>query len=123
MQISNSEHDVLDVLWAESPLTVGQVVERCQTRRDWHENTIKTLLTRLLKKRAVKRSKDGGRYFYAPSVSREAVATSAAEGLLDRFFDGQMQQFVAHFADQRKLTKKDIRDMEAILEKVKNDAR
>ena len=123
MQISNSEHDVLDVLWTESPLTVGQVVERCQSKRDWHENTIKTLLTRLLKKRAVRRSKDGRQYFYAPVVSREVVVTSAAESLLDRFFDGQMQQFVAHFAERRKLTKKDIRDMEAILEKVKSDAR
>ena len=26
MQISNSEQDVLDVLWTESPLTVGQIV-------------------------------------------------------------------------------------------------
>jgi len=123
MQISNSEHDVLDVLWSESPLTVGQVVERCQSKRDWHENTVKTLLARLLKKRAVKRSKDGRQYFYSPTVSREVVVTTAAESLLDRFFDGQMQQFVAHFAERRKLSKKDIRDMEALLEKVKNDAR
>ena len=123
MQISNSEQDVLDVLWTESPLTVGQIVERCQHKRDWHENTIKTLLARLLKKRVVKRSRDGGRFFYMPALSREAVVTSAAEGLLDRFFDGQMQQFVAHFADQQKLTKKDIREMEAILAKLKNNAR
>lgn len=121
MQISRSEHDVLEVLWAESPLTVGQVVERCQSKRDWHENTIKTLLTRLLKKRAVERGKDGGRYFYSPLVSREAVATTEAEGLLDRFFDGQLQQFVAHFADQRKLTKQDVREMEEILARLKQD--
>ena len=123
MQISKSEHDVLDVLWAESPLTVGQVIERCQGKRDWHENTIKTLLTRLVRKGAVARSRDGGRFFYAPAVAREAVATSAAEGLLDQFFDGQMQQFVAHFAEHKKLTQKDIREMEAILERLKKDAR
>jgi predicted transcriptional regulator len=102
---------------------VGQIVARCQSKRDWHENTIKTLLNRLLKKRVVKRSRDGGRFFYSPTLTREVVVTSAAKGLLDRFFDGQMHQFVAHFADQQKLSKKDIRDMEAILEKVKNDAR
>ena len=123
MRISKSEQDVLDVLWAESPLTVGQIVERCQSKRDWHENTIKTLLKRLLDKRAVERSKDGGRYFYSPLASREAVVSSAAEGFLDRFFDGQMQDFVAHFAKQKKLTKKDITEMEAILARLKKDAR
>jgi len=123
MQISKSEHDVLEVLWSESPLTVGQVVERCQLERDWHENTIKTLLTRLLGKHAVERTKDGGRFFYSPVVTREAVVTSEAENLLDRFFDGQMQAFVAHFGEQKKLSKKDIREMEAVLERLKKNAR
>ena len=122
MQISRSEHDVLDVLWDESPLTVGQIVERCQSKREWHENTIKTLLTRLLKKAAVTREKDGGRFFYRAAISRDDVLTSAAEKLLQRFFDGQMQQFVAHFAEQKKLSKKDIREMEKILERIKQDA-
>jgi predicted transcriptional regulator len=121
MQISRAEHDVLDVLWGDSPLTVGQIVERCRSKRDWHENTIKTLLTRLLKKSAVSRRKDGGRFFYSAAVARDDVLTSAGERLLQRFFDGRMQQFVAHFAAQKKLSRQDIRDMEAILERIKKD--
>ena len=61
MNISNSEQQLLDILWQESPLTVGQDIERVQASTDWHANTIKTMLTRLSKKGAVVRSKDGGR--------------------------------------------------------------
>ena len=122
MNISQAEHHVLEVLWRESPLTVGQVVERVQENIDWHENTIKTLLNRLLKKKAVRREKDGRRYFYQPAVARHAVASSAVDGLLERFFDGRVHQLVAHFADHEKLSPQEIAEMEAVLERLKDNA-
>jgi len=111
---------VLDVLWSENPLTVGQVIERLQKGSDWHENTIKTLLTRLVQKKAVARRKDGGRFFYRPLVSRDAILTKESEGLLKRFFDGQMAPLVAHFADKRKLSKRDIEAIEKVLAELKD---
>ena len=123
MNISKSEHSVLEALWDESPLTVGQIVERVQSRSDWHENTIKTLLLRLVNKRAVRRRKDGKRFFYEPLVTKQAVVGTEAEGLLSRFFNGQMPALVAHFADQKKLSRRDIEEMEAILKRLKKNAR
>jgi predicted transcriptional regulator len=120
MELSKSEQRVLDVLWNEPPLTVGQVIERLQKDSDWHENTIKTLLTRLVQKKAVARRKDGGRFFYRPLVSRDAILTKESEGLLKRFFDGQMAPLVAHFADKRKLSKRDIEAIEKILAELKD---
>ena len=49
--LSKSELRVLEVLWREQPLTVGQIIDRLRGA-DWHENTVKTLLTRLLQKKA-----------------------------------------------------------------------
>ena len=120
MDLTKSEQRVLEVLWGESPLTVGQVIERLQERTDWHENTIKTLLTRLVEKKAAARARDGGRFFYRPLVSRDAMLTKESEGLLKRFFDGQMAPLVAHFADRRKLSKRDIEAIEKILADLKD---
>lgn len=121
MKIANSELYVLEVLWAESPLTVGQVVERVKAQMDWHDNTVKTLLGRLHRKQAVERYRDGGRYFYRPAIEKRQVITSEAEGLLERFFGGRMHHLIAHFADQQRLSAKDIEEMEAILERLKSD--
>lgn len=119
MDLSKAEQRVLEVLWGESPLTVGQVIERLQERTRWHENTIKTLLTRLVEKKAAARARDGGRFFYRPLVTRDAMLTKESEGLLKRFFDGRMAPLIAHFADRRKLSKRDIEAIEKILADLK----
>jgi predicted transcriptional regulator len=123
MNVSKSEHYILEALWEASPLTVGQIVERVQAKVDWHENTIKTLLVRLVGKKAVQRRKDGKRFFYEPLVTREAVVDTEAAGLLSRFFDGQMPALIAHFAEQKKLSRRDIEELEAILKRLKKNAR
>jgi len=120
MDLSKSEQRVLEVLWSENPLTVGQVIERLQESSEWHENTIKTLLTRLVEKKAAARARDGGRFFYRPLVSRDTMLTKESEGLLKRFFGGQMAPLIAHFADKRKLSKRDIEAIEKILAELKD---
>lgn len=121
MKISDSELKLLDILWLESPLTVGQVIERVQQINDWHANTIKTLLSRLHKKQAVKRHKDGKRFFYAANVSKEEIITQESTGFLAKFFEGRVAPLVAHFSDNKQLTQKDIAELESILEKLKNN--
>ena len=123
MNISKSEHYVLEALWEASPLTVGQIVERVQAKTDWHENTIKTLLVRLAGKKAVRRRKDGKRFFYEPLVTKDSVVATETEGLLSRFFGGQIPALIAHFADQKKLSRREIEEMEAILKQLKKNAR
>ena len=118
--LSKSEQQVLDVLWSEHPLTAGQLIERVQRLSGWHESTIKTLMTRLVEKKAVARRKDGGRFFYRPLVTREAILAKESDGLLNRFFDGQMAPLVAHFAERRKLSKRDIEEIEKVLAELKD---
>jgi BlaI family penicillinase repressor len=120
VKLSKSEQQVLDVLWSEHPLTAGQIIERVQQLAGWHESTIKTLLTRLVEKRAVARRKDGGLFFYRPLVTREATLIRESEGLLNRFFDGQMAPLVAHFAERKRLSKHDIEEIEKVLAKLKD---
>ena len=120
MNISSSEINLLEVLWQEHPLTVGQVIERAQRVSDWHGNTIKTMLTRLIEKKAIERYKDGRRFFYIPVVTREEIVTKESEGFLKQFFGGQMAPLVAHFAKKKKLSKKDVAEIEKILKSLKN---
>lgn len=121
MKISDSELKLLEVLWLESPLTVGQVIERVQKTTDWHANTIKTLLARLNKKEAVKRHKDGKRFFYASNITQDAVLSEESEGFLTKFFEGRVAPLVAHFSNNKQLSQKDIEEIESILAKLKQD--
>lgn len=121
MNITKSEQIILNALWKDSPLTVGQIIERTQANNDWHENTIKTMLLRLTKKQAVIRFKDGKRFFYSPAVSKNKILTEESEGFLSRFFDGKMAPFLAHFAQNKNLSKQELEEIETILNKLKSD--
>jgi len=50
IRISQSELDVMDVLWTQNPLGASEVGEVLATHKDWNIRTIKTLLARLVEK-------------------------------------------------------------------------
>ena len=123
MQISDAEAVVMDVLWKRSPLSADEVVMALSSRQDWQDATVKTLLNRLLKKGAIDAEKDGRRYLYAPVLQREAWVQGESESLLDRVFGGRVAPLVAHFSEQRKLSRKDIAELRKLLQEIDDDGR
>ena len=123
MQISDAESVVMDVLWKRSPLSADEVVAALSGQREWQEATVKTLLNRLLKKGAIDAGKDGRRYLYVPVLQRQAWVQGQSESLLDRLFGGRVAPLVAHFSEQRKLSRKDIAELRKLLEDLDDDGR
>ena len=123
MQISDAESVVMDVLWKRSPLSADEVVAALSGQQEWQEATVKTLLNRLLKKGAISAEKDGRRYLYAPVLQRAAWVQGESESLLARMFGGRVAPLVAHFSEQRKLSRKDIADLRKLLEELDDDGR
>jgi BlaI family transcriptional regulator, penicillinase repressor len=118
MAISDAESVVMEILWQRGPSTAEDVVVALSGSQDWAEPTIKTLLNRLLKKRAVRAEKEGRRYRYVPMLEREAWVTGESKGLLDRLFDGRVAPLVAHFSAHRKLSKRDIAELRRLIEEL-----
>lgn len=118
MNISDAESTVMDVLWQRSPRSADEVVAALAGTRDWQEATIKTLLNRLLKKGAIAAETDGRRYRYSPVLTREAWLTQTSRGLLDRLFGGRVAPLVTHFGEQKALSRRDIAELRALLEKL-----
>ena len=123
MQISEAESVVMDVLWRTHPLGAEDVVLALADRQDWQEATIKTLLNRLLNKGAIAAEKEGRRYLYSPLLRREDWVLEESRGLLDRLFDGRVAPLVAHFSEQRKLSRKDIAELRKLLQEIDDDGR
>ena len=123
MQISEAESVVMDVLWRRHPLGAEDVVAELADSRHWQEATIKTLLNRLLNKGAIAAQREGRRYLYSPLLKREAWVLEESRGLLDRLFDGRVAPLVAHFSEQRKLSRKDIAELRKLLEELDDGKR
>ena len=72
-RISDAEWKVMEVIWNDDRITSQYIIEQLGDT-GWNENTIKTLITRLVKKGAVGYTHDPGDrrvYLYYPLVERE----------------------------------------------------
>jgi BlaI family penicillinase repressor len=116
-QISDSEWDVMKIVWESGPLTAGQIVGHLNGQTDWHPRTIKTLLGRLVKKGAVAMEADGNRYLYRAKVTREACRRHETRSFLSRVFDGAVAPALVHFLKTSELSKQEIQELKSILER------
>jgi BlaI family penicillinase repressor len=116
-QISDSEWNVMKIVWESGPLTAGQIVQAMEGQTDWHPRTIKTLLSRLVKKGAVAMEEDGKRYLYRAKVTREACRRYEARSFLSRVFDGAVAPALVHFLKQSDLSREELEELKKILER------
>ena len=114
-RISDSEWDVLTVLWkAGAPLTASQVFAELLDH-GWKVNTVRTFLARLEKKGVIA-AKEGpeGKQF-SPKVARAACVREASQSFLDRVFEGATGSLLVHFAKTKRLSESDLAELENIL--------
>jgi len=118
-RISGAEHEIMEVLWRESPLTANDVAARVPAEKAWNIRTVKTLLGRLLAKGILAHEEEGRRYLYRPAVVREDYVARESRALLDRLFGGSVSPLVAHLAERDDLSASDIAEIEALLKALK----
>jgi BlaI family penicillinase repressor len=123
VSISEAESEVMKVLWQTSPLATEDLIAALDGPDKWQPSTIKTLLTRLLKKGAIRARQDGRRYLYSPVMKREQWITDESTGLLDRLFGGRVAPLVAHFSERKKLSKKDVAELKQLIQELDDDGR
>ncbi len=95
MRITQAESAVMEVLWRRSLLAAEEIAAEVAEPQGWSQVTVKTLINRLLTKRAIGAEKDGRRYLYRPLLDRGSYVAGESQGLLDRLFDGRLAPWSA----------------------------
>jgi predicted transcriptional regulator len=116
MQITGAESRIMEALWRLGPLTADEIVAAVAETEPWGEATVKTLINRLLKKKAIQSVRAEGRHRYQPLLQRDAYVQAESQGLLDRLFGGQLAPLVSHFAEHRALSAEDIARLKTLIE-------
>jgi predicted transcriptional regulator len=120
IDISEAESLVMQQLWESSPQTAESIHDALSPDAGWQVATVKTLLNRLLKKGAVRATKEGRRFLYEPLLKRDQWLLQESSGLLQRLFDGRVAPLVAHFSRHRRLSARDVRDLKRLLEEIED---
>jgi predicted transcriptional regulator len=114
-QISEAESRIMDALWRRGPLVVEDIVAEVAGPQKWSDRTVKSLIGRMLKKKAIKSERREGRTWYRPLVARDDYMLAEGQTFLDRIFGGQLAPFVTHFAEHQKLSPEDMAQLKALI--------
>lgn len=120
-RISAAESLVMQAIWDRGPLGAEEILKLVGEGQGWGEATVRTLIHRLIKKKALKSERRGARTAYVPLMTREAYVTEESQGLLDRLFGGQIAPLVAHFARERAVSPEDLARLKRLVAELDAD--
>ncbi len=110
-KISESELEIMQLLWhSAEALPLSEIRKSLQESVGWEATTIKTLLQRLVSKRAVLQEKRGV-FYYSPLVSEDEYNSWATAKLLKRLYHGRARDLAAALVNAEELTKDDIDEL------------
>jgi len=113
-KITEAEWAVMKVFWQKSPQTANQAVQQLADT-GWNPKTIRTLIIRLQKKKALGFIKNGREYAYFPLVQKYECVRQEAHSLLGRAGAAALKPMLAAFLQEQKLSEKEIEELKQIL--------
>ncbi|HUW18597.1 MAG TPA: BlaI/MecI/CopY family transcriptional regulator [Sedimentisphaerales bacterium] len=116
MRLTEAEWVIMNALWEGHPARAREIAGRLPADVNWAYTTIKTLLTRLVEKKAVQERKEGNASVYEPLLSRRNAQRSALRALAEQAFDGAFGPLMHFLLEQERLTAKQRRELIRILE-------
>jgi BlaI family transcriptional regulator, penicillinase repressor len=115
--IADAEWKIMRVIWAASaPLPACDIIQVVASREHWQPRTVKTLLNRLVKKKALGFRVHKNLYLYFPLVTEAECLRVESESFLTRFFDGSLKPMLAHFVEHRRLSAAELEELKRILD-------
>lgn len=113
-KISEAEWEVMQVLWAKNPLPSTDVVAALR-QSGWSPTTIRTLLSRLVEKKALGCVKQNGLLIYRPLIDQETAVGRATSSFIDRILGGSIQPLMAHFVEKQKMTPEELAALKRLI--------
>ena len=111
-KIFESEYRFCLILWEHEPVKSGELVKLCQEQLGWKPTTTYTVIKRLSERGILKNENS----VVTALVSKEEAQASEIDHLVKNKFDDSLPAFVAAFAKHRKLSKKDIDAVQAMID-------
>jgi BlaI family penicillinase repressor len=115
-KISESEWQVMGVLWERSPVTAHDIVKSLSESTLWKPKTIKTLISRLLAKKAIGFEKKGRQYHYFPYFSQADCIRAETQSFLARVYGGGLKPMLAAFIEDEALSEQDVAELKRLLD-------
>ncbi len=121
--LPKSEYELMKIIWGAGR---DASLSRIEIEAHWSHseavlpNTTLTLLSRLEQKGFLSKEKIGKTNLYTAVISEQEYNSSESRRFMKHIFNNSMGNFMNAFYSGKTVSEKDVREMEAFLEKIKN---
>ena len=120
--LSPSEWRGMECLWT-GPKTLMELVRELKDRAGWAKSTVTTMVRRLEEKGLIDYEQSGRAKVFRAALAREDAAAAETDSLLARAFQGSVGLLVSSLADRNSLTRADIDELYAILDRAEEESK
>jgi predicted transcriptional regulator len=121
--LSDAQREIMEVLWARGPATVGEVWTEISASRAVARNTVLTLMERLERKGWLARHDDGPIQRFSAARERQATLAHMARQFVDTVFSGSPEDFLLALLDGRKLSAAETERLRQLIQRKRRTER
>ncbi len=100
-----------ELIWANAPISSGELVKLCLRELEWKKSTTYTVLKKLCEQGLFQN--DGGKVTVL--VSRDDFFAMQSEQFVQEHFEGSLPAFVAAFTTRKKLSDNEIAEIRRMI--------
>lgn len=115
MQLSNSEEQLMQVLWKQKSAFMKDLIDAYPDPKP-AATTVATLLKRMQDKRFVNYEQHGRSRKYFPLVKKKDYFSKHVNGLIKNFFNDSATQFASFFTESTNLSKEELEDLKQLID-------
>lgn len=118
-KIFESEYRFCLILWEHEPIGSGELVKLCREQLGWKNSTTYTVIKRLSERGVLKNENS----VVTSLVSKDSVQAAEIDDLMEKKFEGSLPAFLAAFTRHRKLSDKDLEQMQQLIDDYRKEGR
>ena len=117
-KVFESEYRLCLILWEHEPIKSSELVQLCREQLGWKPTTTYTVIKRLSERRVLKNENT----IVTSLVSKDQVQAAEIDELVKKTFEGSLPAFVAAFSKYRKLSAKEVDEVQAMIDRFREEA-
>lgn len=116
-RLTDTESKFADIIWANEPIPSRELVKLCEVKLSWKKSTTYTMLKRLQHKE-VFQNKNG---MVSALIKKDAFYAERSKLFVEETFDGSLPKFLASFTRSKKLSNKEIDELQKLINEHKEE--
>jgi predicted transcriptional regulator len=114
--LTTAQREIMEVVWECGEVTVSEVRDALERRRELARNTVQTMMVRLEQKGWLKHREDGRTFVYSAKAPRTVSLGAKVNQMVDRLFAGSPEELVTALIEYRGLTKEEAKRIRTMIE-------